>query len=220
VNNLAIVAVKTDTKIQPKYKGISLFLVEGDTPGYKRGRHLKKMGWHDQDTSELVFDDCRVHKSCLLGGEGNGFKLLTSELQQERIVIVVEAVGDMHRMLAQTKEYIKERKAFGQAIADFQNTRFKMAEMYTMAEMSQLFLDRLIEGHVAGEDVRVETAMAKYYVCEANKAIADGCLQLFGGYGYMEEYPIARAYRDVRIKTIFGGATEIMKEIIAKNKLA
>lgn len=216
LNNLAVVAVKTDTKIKPAYKGISLFLVEGDNPGYKRGRNLDKMGMHAQDTAELVFEDCRVHKSALLGGEGNGFVVLTKELQQERLIIAIGAVARMHRVLALTKEYIKERMAFGRPIASFQNSRFKMAEMYTIAEMSQVFIDRLIEEHMKGQDVNVETSMAKYSICEGLKTIVDECLQLFGGYGYMEEYPICKAYRDARVLTIFGGSSQIMKEIISK----
>lgn len=219
INNLVLLVTKTDTKIEPKYKGISLFLVEGNNPGYARGRKLEKMGMHGQDTAELIFEDCRVPKSALLGGEGNGFKVLTKELQQERLVIALGAAATMHRVLAQTKEYINTRKAFGRLISDFQNTRFKMAEMYTTAEMSQVFVDRLIEEHIAGRNVDVETSMAKYYVCESLKTIADGCLQFFGGYGYMEEYPICKAYRDTRIMTIYGGSTEIMKEIISKNML-
>lgn len=219
INNLVVLVTKTDTKIEPKYKGISLFLVEGNNPGYTRGRKLEKMGMHGQDTAELIFEDCRVPKSALLGGEGNGFKVLTKELQQERLVIALGAAATMHRVLAQTKEYINTRKAFGRLISDFQNTRFKMAEMYTIAEMSQVFIDRLIEEHVASRNVDTETSMAKYYVCESLKTIVDGCLQFFGGYGYMEEYPICKAYRDARILTIFGGSTEIMKEIVSKNLL-
>lgn len=216
LNNLAVVAVKTDTKIKPAYKGISLFLVEGDNPGYKRGRNLDKMGMHAQDTAELIFEDCRVPKSALLGGEGNGFMVLTKELQQERLMIAIGAVARMHRVLALTKEYINERKAFGRPIASFQNSRFKMAEMYTIAETSQVFIDRLIEEHMVGQDVVVETSMAKYFICEGLKTIVDECLQLFGGYGYMEEYPICKAYRDARVMTIFGGSSQIMKEIISK----
>jgi len=216
LNNLAVVAVKTDTKIKPAYKGISLFLVEGDNPGYKKGRNLDKLGMHAQDTAELIFEDCRVPKSALLGGEGNGFMILTKELQQERLMIAIGAVARMHYVLALTKEYINERKAFGRTIASFQNSRFKMAEMYTIAEMSQVFIDRLIEEHMENQDVVVETSMAKYFMCEGLKTIVDECLQLFGGYGYMEEYPICKAYRDARVLPIFGGSSQIMKEIISR----
>ena len=180
---------------------------------------IKKIGLKAQDTAELIFEDCRVHKSALLGGEGNGFMVLTKELQQERLMIAIGAVARMHRVLALTKEYINERTAFGRPIASFQNSRFKMAEMYTIAEMSQVFIDRLIEEHMKGQDVNVETSMAKYSICEGLKTIADECLQLFGGYGYMEEYPICKAYRDARVLTIFGGSSQIMKEIISKTLL-
>lgn len=211
--------MKTDTKIKPQYKGLSLFLVEGDNPGYKKGRHLDKMGYDAQDTSELFFEDCRVHKSALLGGEGNGFMVLAKELQQERLSIAVSAVAHMIRILAETKKYIQTRKAFNHLISEFQNTRFKMAEMYTVAEMCQVFLDRLIEEHVAGRKVDTETAMAKYFMCESVKTVVDQCLQFFGGYGYMEEYPICCDYRNLRVLTIYGGTSEIMKEIIAKAML-
>jgi acyl-CoA dehydrogenase len=178
------------------------------------------MGFHSQDTAELIFEDCRVPKSNLLGGEeGKGFGMLAMELQQERLGIALEAVAHMNRMLAITKEYIHSRTAFGQPISAFQNTRFKMAEMYTTAEMCQVFIDRLIEEHVAGKNVDLETAMAKCFMCESVKTVADQCLQFFGGYGFMEEYPICRAYRDMRVLSIYGGTTEIMKEIISKAKL-
>jgi len=219
LNNLVVVAVKTDTEIEPRFKGISLFLVEGDNPGYKKGRRLKKMGLDAQDTAELSFEDCRVHKSALLGGEGNGFIVLMKELQQERLAATMMTVAGMHRVLALTKEYINERKAFGRTISRFQNTRFKMAEMYTIAEMSQVFVDRLVEEHIAGENVDLETSMAKYFVPENFKRMVDECLQFFGGYGYMEEYPICKAYRDARVITIAAGSTEIMKEIISRTML-
>ncbi|MGV8058322.1 MAG: acyl-CoA dehydrogenase family protein [Smithellaceae bacterium] len=217
LNNLVIVAVKTDTKIQPAYKGISLFLVEGDNPGCKKGKKFEKMGWHAQDTAELTFEDCRVPKSAaLLGGvEGNGFMFLMKGLQQERLVMVIKALADLRRVLALTKEYISTRKIFNLPISEYQNTRFKMAEMYTTAEMCQVFVDRLIEEHAAGRKVDTETAMAKYFICESLNKVANECLQFFGGYGYMEEYPICKAYRDSRVTTIFGGTSEVMKGIVA-----
>jgi acyl-CoA dehydrogenase len=219
LNNLLVLAAKTDPNAQPPFKGITLFLVEGDNPGYKRGRNLDKMGMHAQDTAELSFEDCRVSKSAILGGEGNGFIVLMKELQQERLAATTAAVASMHRVLALTKEYVEERKAFGRTISRFQNTRFKMAEMYTIAEMSQVFVDRLVEEHVSGENVDLETSMAKYYIPENYKRIVDECLQFFGGYGYMEEYPICKAYRDARVLTIAAGSTEIMKEIISRTLL-
>lgn len=214
--NLSIVAAKTDTKVRPKYKGISLFLVEDDSPGYKKGKGFNKMGMHSLDTAELIFEDCRVHRSALLGEEGNGFGILMKELQPERLVIATIGLANMHRVLEQTKAYIHTRRAFGRTIAEFQNTRFKMAEMYTIAEIGQAFIDRLIEEHMAGRNVDTETAMAKYFINENLKKIVDECLQFYGGYGYMEEYPICKDYRDVRVLPIYGGTTEIMKELISK----
>ncbi|MFO8058291.1 MAG: acyl-CoA dehydrogenase family protein [bacterium] len=220
LNNLCIVAAKTDPKADPPYKGVSLFLVEGETPGYNKGRNLEKIGMHSQDTAELLFDDCRVPAENLLGEEGQGFISLMKELQQERLVCAIGSAAAIWRTLALTKDYINERKAFGRPLSRFQNTRFKMAEMYTIAEITQTFVDQLVKRHVAGEKIDVETAMAKYWVTENLKKTVDECLQFFGGYGYMEEYPIARYYRDVRVQTIFAGTTEIMKEIISRDRLA
>ena len=145
--------------------------------------------------------------------------MLMKELQQERLVCAVGATFAMWRVLGLTKEYINERKVFGRPLSKFQNTRFKMAEMYTIAQCTQAFVDRLVEEHVAGENIDVETAMAKYWATENINKVVNECLQFFGGYGYMEEYPIARAYRDARVQTIFAGANEIMKEIISRNLL-
>jgi len=219
-NDLVIIAAKTDPKAEPAYKGVSLIVVEDGTDGYVKGRQLEKIGWHSQDTAELSFEDCRVPVANLLGQEGEGFIQLMKELQQERLVCSIGCAAGIWRTLEMTKEYVNERKAFGRPLSKFQNTRFKMAEMYTMAEMCQVFVDRLIEAHVAGDNVDVETAMAKYMTTENLKKTVDECLQFFGGYGYMEEYPIARAYRDCRVQTIFAGTTEIMKEIISRTKLA
>lgn len=219
LNGLVIVAAKTDPKAQPAYKGMSLIVVEEGTPGYKKGRHLEKVGMHSQDTAELIFEDCKVPASNLLGAEGQGFIMLMKELQQERLVCSVGATAAMWRVLSITKEYINDRNLFGKPLSRFQNTRFKMAEMYTVAQLTQTFIDHLVVAHTAGENVDVETAMAKYWATERINKIVWECQQFFGGYGYMEEYPIARAYRDVRIQTIFAGANEIMKEIIARNLL-
>jgi len=220
LNNLCIVAVKTDPKAEPPYRGVSLIVVEEGTKGYEKGRNLEKIGMHSQDTAELLFEDCRVPAENLLGGEGEGFIMLMKELQQERLVCAIGSTTAMWRVLSLTKEYINERKAFGRPLSRFQNTRFKMAEMYTVAEITQAFIDRLTEAHTAGKNVDLETAMAKYWATENLKKIVDECLQFFGGYGYMEEYPIARAYRDVRVQTIFAGTSEIMKEIISRSVLS
>jgi acyl-CoA dehydrogenase len=219
LNDLCVVAVKTDPDAKPAYKGISLIVIEDGTPGYEKGRKLEKLGLHAQDTAELNFEDCRVPVTNLLGEEGQGFKMMMQKLQQERLVVSTWCVSLMWAALAETQNYIKDRKAFGRQLSAFQNTRFKMAEMYTAAEMAQSFLDRLIEAHARGEKIDVETAMIKYWAGENVKQIVDQCLQFFGGYGYMEEYPIARMYRDVRVQTIFAGTTEIMKEIISRNLL-
>jgi acyl-CoA dehydrogenase len=219
LNDLCIVACKTDPKAVPAHRGISLIVVEAGTPGYEKCRNLEKIGMHAQDTAELAFNDCRVPVANLLGSEGQGFKMLMAKLQQERLVTTVRATTIMAVALDLTRNYVNERKAFGKTIAAFQNTRFKMAEMYTVAELTQTFVDRLIAAHAAGEKIDTETAMAKWWATENLKRIVDECLQFFGGYGYMEEYPIARLYRDVRFQTIAAGTTEIMKEIIARNVL-
>jgi len=217
INDLIIVAAMTDTKAKPRYTGMSLFLVEDGTPGYQKVRKLEKLGMHSQDTAELFFEDCRVPKENLLGGkEGQGFLQLMFKLQQERLVCAVGSMASIWAVLDWTKKYCQERVAFGKPIIKFQNTRFKLVEMYSMAEAMQCFLDRLLREHVAGKDVTTETCMAKFLLTEQAKKTVDECLQFFGGYGYMMEYPIARAFQDIRVTTIYAGTTEIMKEIIGK----
>lgn len=217
LNDLIIVACMTDPKAEPRYTGMSLILVEDGTPGYDKVRKLEKIGMHSQDTAELFFEDCRVPQDNLLGpAEGQGFTQLMIKLQQERLVCAVGSVASIWAVLQQTKEFTAERKIFGKPISKFQNTRFKMVEMYTMAEVLQAFLDRLLKEHVAGRNVVMETCMAKYLATEQAKKTVDECLQFFGGYGYMMEYPIAKAYQDVRVTTIYAGATEVMKEIIGR----
>ena len=217
INDLIIVAAMTDTKAQPRYTGMSLFLVEDGTPGYNKVRKLDKIGMQSQDTAELFFEDVRVPKGNLLGGqEGQGFVQLMVKLQQERLVIALGAMASIWAVLDWTKKFCQERVAFGKPIIKFQNTRFKLVELYSMAEALQCFLDRLLKEHVAGRNVVTETCMAKYLVTEQAKKTADECLQFFGGYGYMMEYPIARAFQDIRVTTIYGGTTEIMKEVIGR----
>jgi len=218
-NDLVIVAAKTDPEARPAHRGISLFAIEDGTPGYVKGTKLEKIGWRSQDTAELIFEDCRVPAANRLGAEGEGFKILMRELQQERLVIAILCQAWIWAVLEMTRKYIKERKAFGRPIANFQNTRFKMAEMYTDAEIGQAFVDRLIEEHAGGGDVDTETVMAKWRLSETLNQTVDACLQFFGGYGYMEEYPIARAFRDARVQKIYAGANEIMKEIVGKRML-
>ena len=218
LNDLCVVAAMTDPSAQPRYSGMSLIVVEDGTPGYQKVRKLDKLGMLSQDTAELFFEDCRVPRENLLGPEeGQGFIQLMQKLQQERLVCAIGAVASMWTVLDWTKQYCQERTAFGKPIIKFQNTRFKLVEMYTMAEICQAFLDRLLKEHVNGTNVVTETSMAKYFFTEECKKIVDQCLQFFGGYGYMDEYPISRAFRDIRVTTIYAGTTEIMKEIIGRN---
>jgi acyl-CoA dehydrogenase len=215
LNDLVITAVKTDVNAKG-WQGMSLIVIEDGTPGYKKARKLDKIGLHSQDTAELSFEDCEVPADNLLGKEGAGFMYLMEKLQQERLVCSIGAVSGMWRVLDQTKKYLNERTAFGRTLSKFQHIRFKMAEMYTEASLAQTFLDRLIEEHINKQDVVTETCMAKYWTTETLKHIVDDCLQFYGGYGYMEEYPIARWYRDCRVNTIYAGTTEIMKELISR----
>ena len=213
--DLVIVAAKTDP--QSTHAGVSLLVVEAGTPGFEKGRKLDKMGMHSQDTAEMHFVDCRVPASALLGQEGSGFYYLMEKLQQERLVCAIGAQAAAEVVLEDTIKYTQERTAFGKPLSKFQNTQFKLAEIATEIEIGRTFVDRLIAEHMAGTPIVKETSMAKWWVTEMCKRNIDQCLQLYGGYGYMEEYPICRAYRDARIQTIFAGTTEIMKIIIAKS---
>ncbi|MBH8596966.1 MULTISPECIES: acyl-CoA dehydrogenase family protein [unclassified Thermoactinomyces] len=214
--DLVLVAVKTDPDARPKHTGISLILVERGTPGFFRGRKLNKMGLHCQDTAELIFDQCRVPAANLLGEEGKGFAYMMEKLQQERLVVAICAQVAAEEMLRMTIDYVKTRKAFGQPVSQFQNTQFKIAEMATEIEVGRAFLDQLIAAHMAGEDLVTRVSMAKWWQTEMAKRVAAECLQFHGGYGYMEEYPIARRYRDIPVSAIYAGTNEIMKTIIAK----
>ncbi|CAN7458720.1 acyl-CoA dehydrogenase family protein [Rossellomorea sp. LjRoot5] len=215
--DLVIVAVKTDLSSKPPYKGVSLLAIERDTPGFSRGRKLDKIGLHCQDTAELIFEDCKVPKENLIGEEGNGFRYLMNKLQQERLIVAIAAQTASEEMFSLTMEYVKSRQAFGRPVSQFQNTQFKMAEMATDIEMGRAFLDGLIAEHMHGMDVVTKVSMAKYKLTEMARHIATDCMQLHGGYGYMEEYPIARRYRDIPVASIYAGTNEIMKVIIAKN---
>ncbi len=214
---LVVVVCKTDPNAHPPHKGMSLLVVEEGTPGFTRGRQLEKIGQHSQDTAELFFDDCRVPASNLLGQEGMGFRYLMEKLQQERLLVAIAAQVAMEESLRVTKHYVLQRKAFGQPISKFQNTRFKIAEMATQVAVSRAFLDQLIARHIAGEDIVTEVSMAKWWSTDVAKHVIAECLQLHGGYGYMEEYEIARRYRDIAVMSIYAGTNEIMKTIIAKN---
>ncbi len=215
--DLVIIACKTDPDAVPKHKGISLIAVERGAPGFSRGRKLDKVGLHAQDTAELIFEDCRVPAENLIGAEGEGFKYMMEKLQQERLIVAIAAQVSSEVMLSQTIDYVKSREAFGQPISKFQNTQFKIVEMATQIEVSRSFLDQLIAEHLAGEDVTTKVSMAKWWITNMAKTIASECMQLHGGYGYMEEYEIARRFRDIPVMSIYAGSNEIMKTIIAKN---
>jgi acyl-CoA dehydrogenase len=213
--DLLVLAVR-DPKIENPYEAIDLYLVEASTPGFEKGRKLKKIGWHSQDTAELFFSDCRVPKANRLGTKGSGFLMLMDKLQQERLMCCIGAQVLAERVLEMTIPYCKERVAFGKPISKFQNTQFRIAEMATEVKLGRTFLDKLVLDHIHGSNIVLEVSMAKYWITEMARRVADGCLQLHGGYGYCEEYPVARAWRDVRVMSIFAGTNEIMKGIVAK----
>jgi len=213
--DLVITAVKTDPS--QRHAGISLLVLERGMAGFERGRNLEKVGMHAQDTAELFFADVAVPVANRLGEEGSGFRSLVTKLPQERLSIAVTGVAAARRALDLTLEYAKERTAFGQPIGSFQNSRFRLAEMATEIEIAQTFVDRCVLALNDGALTAEEAAMAKWWCTELQKRVMDTCVQLHGGYGYMTEYPIARAYADARITTIYGGTTEIMKEIIGKS---
>ncbi len=213
---LVIVVAKTDPDASPPHKGVSLILVEGDAPGFERGRNLSKLGLKGQDTSELFFNDCRVPAENLLGQEGQGFKMLMEKLQQERLCIGVGSMASCRRSLDDTLDYVKERKAFGKPIGEFQNTQFKLAELASQVEIGQAFVDKLLAAHVRGEEIVSEVSMAKWWTTDLQKKLSAECLQLFGGYGFMDEYPISQDYADAAVQSIYAGTNEIMKVIIAR----
>ena len=214
--DLIIVVAKTD--VGEGAKGISLILVEADRDGFRRGRVLDKVGQRGQDTSELFFDGVRVPTSNLLGTEeGQGFIQLMQQLPQERLIIAVASVAGMEAAVAQTIEYTKDRTAFGRPIFGFQNTKFKLAEAATETRIGRVFVDDCIAKHLEGRLDIPTVAMAKWWTSDRAMVVADECLQLFGGYGYMNEYPIARMWADNRVQKIYAGTNEIMKEIIARS---
>ena len=212
--NLVIVACKTDSTAG--YKGISLIVVEEGTPGFKRGKKLEKIGQHAADTSELIFEDAIVPVENLLGQENRGFYYLMEKLQQERLVCVIQAQTAAEEALKMTIEYVKQRPMFGKTLSSFQNTQFKIAEMATEVELGRTFLDDLIAQHMGKKDVVTQVSMAKWWTTEMAKRVIGQCMQLHGGYGYMEEYPIARRYRDIAVTSIYAGSNEVMKQIVAK----
>ncbi|HWE57230.1 MAG TPA: acyl-CoA dehydrogenase family protein [Acidimicrobiales bacterium] len=213
--DLVITAVKTDASL--KHKGISLVVMERGMEGFERGRNLEKIGQHAQDTAELFFIDVSVPTANLLGVEGEGFLQLVANLPQERLSIAASGVAAARAALGWTLEYVKERKAFGQPIGSFQNTKFVLAEVATEVEIGQAYIDQCVLALNQSTLTADDAAMAKWWCTELQKRVVDRCLQLFGGYGYMLEYPISRAYLDARITTIYGGTTEIMKEIVGRS---
>jgi len=215
--DLVVVVCKTDPKANPPHKGMSLLVVERDTPGFKRGRKLEKVGLHAQDTAELIFEDARVPADNLLGEEGKGFYYLMDKLQQERLVVSIAAQTTAETMLKETISYVKQREAFGKPISKLQTIQFRIAEMATEVEVGRSFLDDLIEQHMEGKEVTTKVSMSKWWHTEMARRVITECMQLHGGYGYMEEYEIARRYRDIPVASIYAGTNDIMKSIIAKN---
>jgi len=214
-SDLVIVAAKTN--LSARHDGISLLVVERDMPGFERGRNLDKVGLHSQDTAELFFSDVRVPSTNRLGDEGQGFAYLTANLAQERLSLAVTGVAVAAAALEWTVQYVRERSVFGKPVATFQNTKFVMAEVKTSIDVAQAYVDQCVLKLNAGLLTPTEAAQAKYWCTELQQRAVDQCLQMFGGYGYMTEYPIARAYADARITSIYGGTTEVMKTIIAKS---
>jgi acyl-CoA dehydrogenase len=214
IADLFLVAAKTDP--DSGAKGVSLILVESDRKGFARGRNLEKIGMHAQDTSELFFDEVRVPASNLLGGEGKGFGYLMSQLPQERLLVAIGAVAAAESAIRWTLDYVRDRKAFGAPLAEKQHVRFSLTEAHTEVTVGRTFLDHCIALHLEGKLDTATASMAKYWLSDMQNRVIDACLQLHGGYGYMWEYPIARAWADARVQRIYGGANEIMKEIVAR----
>ena len=214
-SDLVITALKTDPS--ERHRGISLFVLERGMEGFERGRNLDKLGMHAQDTAELFFNDVRVPADNLLGEEGQGFTYLVSNLAQERLSIAIAGVAAAQAALDVTLDYVRERTAFGQPIGSFQASRFALAEIKTEVELATIYIDQAVMALNAGELSAEDAAMAKWWCSELQGRVVDRCLQLHGGYGYMLEYPIARAYADARITRIYGGTTEIMKEIVGRS---
>ena len=212
--DLVITAVRTG---EDRHKGISLLILERGMPGFERGRNLDKLGLHSQDTAELSFSDVRVPVENLLGDEGEGFTYLTAKLPQERASIAVAGVAEAQAAFDETVRYVKERKAFGTSVGAFQNTKFVLSDVITEIDVAQAFLDRCVDRLNAGELTAADASKAKYWCTELQGRVVDRCLQLHGGYGFMNEYPIARRYADARVTRIYGGTTEIMKSVVSKS---
>jgi len=212
---ICIVAAR-DPKEKSAYSALNLYVVEEGTPGFEKAKQIKKIGWHSQDTAEIYFTDCRVPIANRLGEKGAGFVHLMEKLQQERLMVCIGAVVAAEYMLDITIDYCKERTVFGKPVSKFQHSQFEIVEMATEIKLGRTFVDKLVVDHMEGKNVVVEVSMAKYWTTEMANRVADRCLQLYGGYGYCEEYPIARAWRDIRVTRIFAGTNEIMRGIEAK----
>jgi alkylation response protein AidB-like acyl-CoA dehydrogenase len=212
--DLVITAVRT---APDKHRGMSLLIIERGMPGFERGRNLDKLGLHSQDTAELSFSDVRVPAANLIGAENEGFQQLVGKLPQERMSIAVGGVAEARTAFEHTLRYVKDRKAFGTTISSFQNTKFVLAELATEIDVAQSFVDRCVDLLNDGQLSVEDAAKAKWWATELQGRVVDRCLQLYGGYGYMTEYPIARAWADARVTRIYGGSTEIMKGVIAKS---
>ena len=217
--DLVIVAARTNLEVSGA-RGTTLFMVDGDTPGFQRGRNLEKIGLHPSDTSELFFEDVRVSSDAILGELDAGFAVLMGELQRERLALAIGAVAAAEGILKMTVEYVKERKAFGAPIAHFQNTKFKLAEAATDARIHRSFVEECKQLFMRGELDVATVSMAKVSCTEMQGRVADTCLQLHGGYGYMQEYGVSRAFVDARVQRIYGGTSEVMKELISRSVLA
>jgi len=218
--DIVLVVCRTNPDPAAGAKAFSILIVEGGMPGFERGRNLDKLGQKAQDTSELFFNDVKVPKENLLGEEGMGFIYLMRELPQERLSIAVSAVAGCESVMAQTVNYVKERKAFGKSIADFQNTQFTLAQLEAEVTAMRIFIDRCAELLLRSELTTVDASKAKLLATELQGRVTDQCLQLHGGYGYMWEYPVTRAYADARIQRIYGGTSEVMKLIIGRDLLS
>ncbi len=214
--NADLIIVVAKTNIDEKARGISLILCETNREGFVRGKNLKKIGLKAQDTSELFFEEVRLPITNILGQEGNGFGQLMNELPQERLSIAITAVAASESALTWTIAYVKERQAFNSKLISFQNTKFKLAELKTKISIARIFIDNCIDRHLKGSFNEIDGAMAKLYTTELQCEVMDECLQLHGGYGYMLEYPISKAYTDARVQKIYGGSNEIMKELISR----
>jgi len=216
INCDAVIVAAKEPSVENPYQSVSLFIVDADTPGFKKGRKLEKMGLHSQDTAELFFTNCKIPRSNLLGQKGSGFYMLMEKLQQERLVCAIGAVTGAEYVLKETMRYCKEAKEGDKPLSKHQSIRFKLVEMSTEVKLGRTFLDKLIADHMEGKDIIIETCMAKYWTTEMAKRIADQSLDLFGQYGCLESCPVVRAWRDVRVMPIFAGTNEVMKNIAAK----